>query len=201
MSEIIYYYEYSSSSSSSSSCCCCCSKIFEKNVKKYRNFRKNWDGFGMVWGWFWDGLGVFSGRFRTDFEKSKIWRSRIDKWSLNGPEMTHIWWIFGCIYIYIYISCSKSLIFHRIFSMMRPKMLFFLWFLGSLRIRANFAAPKCWESAASRGFSWVYFCVATASVCHPRVSCSSSSSSSSIYYHYYYYYYYYYYYNRGLWLL
>ena len=48
---------------------------FSKNVEICRNFRKIWDGFGMVWGWFWDGLGLFSARFRTDFEKSKKWRS------------------------------------------------------------------------------------------------------------------------------
>ena len=35
------------------------------------------DGFMMVWGWFWDGLGLFSGRFRTYFEKSKN----------EGPEL------------------------------------------------------------------------------------------------------------------
>ena len=70
---------------------------------KVDGFRKFWDGFGMVWGWFWDGLGVFSGRFRTDFEKSKKWRSRIEKLSLNGPEMTHIWWIFWYNFSYIFL--------------------------------------------------------------------------------------------------
>ena len=59
---------------------------FSKNVEKNLNFRKNWDGFGMVWGWFWDGLGVFSGRFRTDFEKSKIWEFRIEKLTLKWPQ-------------------------------------------------------------------------------------------------------------------
>ena len=67
-------------------------------------------GFGMVWGWFWDGLGVFSGRFRTDFEKSKIWRSRIEKLSFNGPEMTHIWWIFWYDFSYIFIDFSIFLL-------------------------------------------------------------------------------------------
>ena len=36
---------------------------------------------------FWDGLGVFSGRFRTDFEKSKIREFRIEKLTLKWPQI------------------------------------------------------------------------------------------------------------------
>ena len=57
--------------------------VIVKNVENFRFFRKFWDGFGMVWAWFWDGLGAFSDRFRTDFEKLKIWRSRIEKLTLK----------------------------------------------------------------------------------------------------------------------
>ena len=64
----------------------------------------------MVWGWLWGDLGVFSGWFRTDFEKSKNWRSRIEKLSLNGPEMTHIWWIFQIHFpIYSYYCWRNKL--------------------------------------------------------------------------------------------
>ena len=31
---------------------------------KFEIFEKKWDGFGMVWGWFGEGLGIFSDRFR-----------------------------------------------------------------------------------------------------------------------------------------
>ena len=58
-----------------------CLLIFERirNIEKIREHRTRWDGFGMVWGCFWDGLGVFSGRFRTDFEKSKNREFGIEK--------------------------------------------------------------------------------------------------------------------------
>ena len=38
-----------------------------------------WDGLEMIW----DGLGIFSGRFWTDFEKAKIREFRIEKVTFN----------------------------------------------------------------------------------------------------------------------
>ena len=65
----------------------------------------------MVWGWFGDGLGACSGRFRTDFEKSKIWESRIEKLTLKWPQIDLKWPIFDGFFgiiSYIFYSSNSS---------------------------------------------------------------------------------------------
>ena len=67
--------------------------------------------FEMVWGWFGDGLGLFSGRFRTDFEKSKKWRSIIENLSIELPQIDLKWPIFDGFLVYffpIFCYCSSS---------------------------------------------------------------------------------------------
>ena len=58
----------------------------EKDRQKLKS-RNIWDGFGMVWGCFWDGLGLFPRRFRTDFEKSKLCEFRIEKVTLKWVQI------------------------------------------------------------------------------------------------------------------